>query len=452
MFTILSNFDNFFDNPVDQVFFLSIAFVIVLLIVLLVASKIISVRKANSYLKEIEAIKKDASQSSQAQEEIIEPVKEEESSDNNDTADVQVEEEVEPSEEIEDVSAEEVEAKEEIVEEAQELEPLELTEEVQEPVIEELASSEEPVIAEETKEDSSENSNVEETEEEQKKTNDEPKLEESNSEEISEESFNDEASESLVEEETEEIIEPIKGKKGRSYNGKYEVYQAGDGYAYCLKASNGEQLVVSETFKSRDGVLKAIDAVKRNLETGEVKIFADKRGKYKFKLISKNYRVLAISSNYSTEKSAERAVESFKKFALKADIVDIEVEDVDAKTATIIEVSHDEFKLGGKFCIEKFNGEFSWDLKAANGQILCQAEGYTSKAGCLYSIETFKKNVEVGTFKCVKDKTNRYCYKLYSTVGRIIAVGESYSTKQNAISAANSVCAYYKYAEIVEIK
>ena len=451
MITILSNFDNFFDNPVDQVFFLSIVFVIILLIVLLIASKIISAKRANSYLKEIEAIKKTASENNnEAEEKVVEPVEKTESSDAI-ALEAMEEEETETVEEAQEltdapileVQEEETKALEQAQEEALESNSLETEEIVKEEIDEVEISSDETVIVEETKEDDSEENAKEETEEEQKKTNDEPKLEEP---------VNDEVSESLVGEESNEIIEPIKVKKGRSYNGKYEVYQAGDGYAYCLKASNGEQLVVSETFKSRDGVLKAIDAVKRNLETGEVKIFADKRGKYKFKLISKNYRVLAISSNYSTEKSAERAVESFKKFALKADIVDIEVEDLDAKTATIIEVSHDEFKLGGKFCIEKFNGEFSWDLKAANGQILCQAEGYTSKAGCLYSIETFKKNVEVGTFKCVKDKTNRYCYKLYSTVGRIIAVGESYTSKQGAISAANSVCSYYKYAEIVEIK
>ena len=91
-------------------------------------------------------------------------------------------------------------------------------------------------------------------------------------------------------------------------------------------------------------------------------------------------------------------------------------------------------------------------MKASNGQILCQAEGYTSKAGCLYSIETFKKNVETGTFKCIKDKNDCYCYKLYSTNGRISAVGESYPTRQGAESAANSVRSFYKNAEVVEIK
>ncbi|MGM9969897.1 MAG: DUF1508 domain-containing protein, partial [Anaeroplasma sp.] len=247
--------------------------------------------------------------------------------------------------------------------------------------------------------------------------------------------------------------QPIeKTKKGRTYNGKYEIFQVADGYAYHLKASNGEILVTSETYKSRDGVIKAINAVKRNLENGEVRIFADKKGKYKFKLVSKNYRVLAISSNYPLEKSAARASQSFKKFAMKADIVDVELVDADAKTATIIQINIKDDKPDGKFIIEKFDGEYCWDLKASNGQILCQADGYTSRAGCLYSIDTFKKNVETGTFKCVKDKTGMYCYKLYTANGRICAVGESYSTKAGAESAANSVVSFYKKAEIIEIK
>ncbi len=55
-------------------------------------------------------------------------------------------------------------------------------------------------------------------------------------------------------------------------------------------------------------------------------------------------------------------------------------------------------------------------------------------------------------FKCVKDKNDHYCYKLYSTNGRVCAIGESYPSKQGAESAANSVCAFYKNAEIVELK
>ena len=236
--------------------------------------------------------------------------------------------------------------------------------------------------------------------------------------------------------------------KGRSYNGKYEIYQVGDDFQYHLKASNGEILFVSEAYTSKDGVIKAIDALKRNLETGELKIFKDKRENYKFKLISKNYRILAISSTYSQEKSAIRASESFISFAQKADIVYIEYEDTDVKTASIIEINKAEPKQGGKFEVESFDGEYSWDLKASNGQILCQAEGFTSKKGCMNSIEAFKKNISEGTFKSVKDKNGLYCFKLYTPQGRVCAIGESYQTKQGAESAANSVVSFYENAEM----
>ncbi|MDE7105794.1 MAG: DUF1508 domain-containing protein, partial [Anaeroplasmataceae bacterium] len=240
---------------------------------------------------------------------------------------------------------------------------------------------------------------------------------------------------------------------GRTYTGKYEVYPSGDGYQYRLKASNGEVLVISEVYTTKDSAMKAIDAVKRNVEDGEIRIIKDKRGLYKFKLTSKNYRVLALGSSYSTEKSAIRSSESFKNFALKASIVEI---DTPANQDNIVEayldISEVEEKSGGKYVIEKYDGEFSWDLKASNGQILCQAEGYTSKSGALSSIESFKKNVETGSFKILKDKNGNFHYNLYTASGRLATIGESYNTKQLAESAALSLVSYFKDAEIEEKK
>ncbi len=246
--------------------------------------------------------------------------------------------------------------------------------------------------------------------------------------------------------------EPAK-KTGGRYNGKFEVFQVGDGFQYNLKASNGEILVASELYTTKDGCMKAIDAVRRNVETGgEIRVFADKRGRHKFKLIAGNHRVIAISANYMSEKNATSASESFKKFALTADVVEVELEDKDAATATPVEIGKVEHKDGGKFEYEKYNDEFSWDLKASNGQILCQADGYTSKASCLNSIEVFKSNVKDGTFKIVKDKNDHYLFKLYTQNGRVCAIGESYETKQGAESAAISVTSFYQKADLVELK
>ena len=258
--------------------------------------------------------------------------------------------------------------------------------------------------------------------------------------------------ESVVEEvKVDEVKEEV--KKGRTYNGKYEVYPNGDGYQYRLKASNGEILIVSETYVSRENVIKAIEAVKRNITDGEIRIIEDKHGMFKFKLISKNYRVIALGSNYTTEKSAVRASESFKKFALKADTVDIETPvDKESLSATPVELKDIEDRNGGKYIVEKFNGEFSWSLRANNGQILVQVEGYTTKNSILNSIEVFKKNAANGSFKIVKDKNDRYHFRLYSAAGRVAAIGEAYGSKQLAESAAASVACYFRNSEIIEAK
>ncbi len=171
---------------------------------------------------------------------------------------------------------------------------------------------------------------------------------------------------------------------------------------------------------------------------------------FKFKLTSKNYRVLALGSNYTTQASAVRASESFKKFALKADIVEIETPADQDDSEEPVDISNVDEKTGGKFVIEKFNGEFSWDLKASNGQILCQAEGYTSKSGVVSSIESFQKNVDTGSFKIFKDKNGNFHYKLYTASGRVAAIGESYNSKQSAESAVLSVVSYFRNAEVVE--
>ena len=393
------NFNYIFQNKVDTVFFISI-FAVALIAVLYPLISTLIVRKQSEKNDEIPAIVKEEKNEEPVVEEVQtkEPVVEE----------VQTEEPVVEEVQTEEPVVEEVQTEEPVVEEVQTEEPVVEEVQTEEPVVEEV-QTEEPV-AEETK----------------KKTKTVKKT-------------------LPTPEEATVVTEP----KKRVYKGKYEVYSTGDGYAYTLKASNGEVLVQSEVYASKEGVLKAIDAIKRNVEVGDIRIFADKRGRYKFKVVSKNYRVLAIGANYQTEKRAQSAAASFKKFALNSDIVEVEVEDKDLMTATHIDVVT-ESKEGGKYYIEKYESEFSWMLKANNGEILCQADGYTSRNGCAFAIEKFKNNVENGEFKCVKDKSGSYCYKLYNQSGRVCAVGESCPTKQGAINQAKSVKSFYNTTEIVE--
>ncbi len=480
--------DMFLFNNIDLIFILSFAFLAALIIIWILTIIIVKKYKQKNK-KPIDYASKNVhfdSEEKTEENEIKEyKVTQEESvasdSENEDNPEPIV---VAPVTENEETPLETEENNEEVSEEPKEEAP---TEEIKEDTLEPVEATqaeekaEKPTdneVVEEAKEDVQEAAEPEKVEEAPVENNDEvivetqkdeePVIEEPKFEEeiVTETQANEESTEDTpaLEEPKEEApveeepqvekkkINAVPVKKGRTYNGKFEIFEAGDGYAYQLKASNGEILVVSETYSSRDSVIKAIKAVQKNISDGEVKIFADKNNKYKFKLIAKNYKPLAISASYTVYKSAVRASESFKKYAMIADIVDVELDDKESKTATPIEITTTEDKDGAKFVVEKFDGEFSWALKASNGEILCQAEGYTSKAGCLYSIDTFKKNIVEGQFRCIKDKSGNYCYKLYTANNRICAVGESYSSKQNAISAANSVVAFYKNAKLEEKK
>lgn len=238
---------------------------------------------------------------------------------------------------------------------------------------------------------------------------------------------------------SKEIIEEIMKKTKKTVKGKYEIVYDGNFYHYTLKASNGGVLVESEPYETKDSILAAINNVKKNVEVGTIVIFKDKRGLSQFKLVAKNRRVLVVSANYATEKDAVRASESFKRFALNAEIV--ESESTNSKLS-LVDLSDISPKKGGKIIhIESPEG-FSFQLKANNGEILCSSNVYKSKNGALLGVETMKTAIKEGKFFVVQDKRGYSQFKLYSTSNRVVAIGESYPSKQQAIASARSVYAF----------
>lgn len=415
------------DFKTVDIIFLSCFLVLLLILIVLLIFKKIQDKKTAKILKE-EFEKLDQNEKQEVEEVALE---------------ANPSEETEP-EMVEPAFAEEVEekaapiAQTTPVEEKVEEEP---TEEVlaEEPVVEEPEVKEENVEVEETKGEVEEPS--EDVSEEVSEPVQEP-TEEVNESEVEEEP--------VVETESPDEGNDMGEEKGRVYRGKYEIFQENNYYRYRLKASNGEILFVSEMYASRLTVLKSIEAVKRNLETGKTQIIVDKKKNYKFKLTAANHRVLAISANYPTEKGAQSALESFKRFAITDDIVDIEIpaEAIDNQLVEISKVKEED-KKGGKFVIRKdINGEFSWELKANNGEILCQLSGYSSKNSVENGILAFKENTSTGKFYLSKDKNNNYQFKLYSQSGRLSVVGESYDSSNAVYSVVTSILNFTELATI----
>lgn len=245
---------------------------------------------------------------------------------------------------------------------------------------------------------------------------------------------------------TTKKAEPTNNK--RVLHGKYEVYSENDSYKYVLKASNGEKLVESELYSSKESVYGAIDAVKRNLETGKVSISKDKRDLHQFKLTASNNRNLVVSANYTSKQNAEKALESFKRFALNSPIVEVEAPKDAFGEEIVIEKA--DLKLNGKLVISAEGKGFIFKLLANNGELLCTSQPYSTKANCEKGVDTLKINVTEGSFFIFKDKSDYYQFKLYSKANRLIAIGQTYEDKQRAISSANSVASFIDDAEIIK--
>lgn len=237
-------------------------------------------------------------------------------------------------------------------------------------------------------------------------------------------------------------------KKTRVVNGKYEVYSDGTSYYYTLKASNGEVLIKSEAYISKDSVLLAIEAIKRNLEVGTITVRQDKHGLYQFALIARNHRTLVMSANYSTEKRATSASQSFKRFAASSPVVELEEIIESNKEEVVVEnITH---KKGGKIGVLSCDRGFYYILKASNGEILVHSNFYKTELSAQNAMTRFQEAVFSGKFFIEKDKRDNYQFKLFAKGGRIICVGQIYATKALAIASVNSVCSFVKLATLIE--
>ncbi len=223
----------------------------------------------------------------------------------------------------------------------------------------------------------------------------------------------------------------------KKLQGKYEVYQDNNFYRYVLKASNGEKLIESELYKSKESCIQAIETLKKNIVEGEISVSKDKRDTYQFKLTGKNKRVLALSTTYKTEKGALSAVESFKRFGIDANIH--EVTDIESNLELFVLPNEFEEKVGGKVVILEVNGLYVYQLYANNGELLCESEQYKNKITAKEAFENLKEHLKTGSFYYVKNKTGRYQFKLYSKNNRLILIGESFLNKQQVINNANSI-------------
>ncbi|MCW4454155.1 YegP family protein [Flavobacterium sp. MXW15] len=99
--------------------------------------------------------------------------------------------------------------------------------------------------------------------------------------------------------------------------------------------------------------------------------------------------------------------------------------------------------MAGRFVISKrSNGDFQFNLKAGNGQVILTSQGYADKGGCRNGIESVKKNSpDDGRYERKAASNGKPFFNLLAGNGQVIGTSELYESeagRENGIASVKS--------------
>ena len=120
--------------------------------------------------------------------------------------------------------------------------------------------------------------------------------------------------------------------------GKFVVRKTNTGIKFDLKATNGEVIATSEVYASAASCKKGIASVQKNAPLAAVEnqtvegyitekhpkfeVYIDKAGEFRFRLKASNGQIIAVSEGYKAIASCLNGIESVKKNAVDAEIIE----------------------------------------------------------------------------------------------------------------------------------
>ena len=97
------------------------------------------------------------------------------------------------------------------------------------------------------------------------------------------------------------------------------------------------------------------------------------------------------------------------------------------------------------------NGEFQFNLKASNGEVILTSEGYTTKTACLNGIESVKKNAAIPErFEIKEAKNGKPFFNLKASNGQVVGASQMYASEATMKNGIASVAKNAPDAPVVE--
>ena len=120
--------------------------------------------------------------------------------------------------------------------------------------------------------------------------------------------------------------------------GKFVIRNVASGIKFDLKATNGQVIATSEVYTTEAACRNGIESVMKNAPIANVEdqtvenfeavthpkfeMYEDKGGEFRFRLKARNGEFIATSEGYTTKANCENGIESVKKNAPEAQIVE----------------------------------------------------------------------------------------------------------------------------------
>ncbi len=109
--------------------------------------------------------------------------------------------------------------------------------------------------------------------------------------------------------------------------------------------------------------------------------------------------------------------------------------------------------MSGKFEISRGkNGEFYFNLKASNGQVVLSSEGYKAKRSCINGAESVRRNSAVAErFVSKKSKNGKAYFTLLASNGQVIGKSQMYDADAGCSNGIRSVQSSAANAKISDL-
>ncbi len=120
--------------------------------------------------------------------------------------------------------------------------------------------------------------------------------------------------------------------------GKFVIRQTNTGIKFDLKAGNGEVIATSEVYTTEAACRNGIASVQKNAPVAAIEdqtkegfateknpkfeVYKDKSGEFRFRLKASNGQVIATGEGYKALSGCMNGIESVKKNAVDAEIVE----------------------------------------------------------------------------------------------------------------------------------